>query len=74
MDTGKEMVLRVTAERGRCCGYGLCAQLGPQVYKLDENGLVYMDTETFSMALEEEVREGAAACPAEAIAVELVAA
>lgn len=75
MESGKqEMVLRVTADRSRCCGYGLCAQLGPQVYKLDENGLVYLDSATFGLALEEEVREGAAACPAEAIVVELVAA
>jgi ferredoxin len=72
MSSGKEMVLRITAERSRCCGYGLCAQLGPQIYKLDENGLVYMDSETFSLDLEEEAREGAASCPAEALRVELV--
>lgn len=72
MESKKNMVLRVTVERSKCCGYGLCAQLGPQVYKLDENGLVYIDSETFPMTLEEEVREGAACCPAEALAVELV--
>jgi ferredoxin len=74
MSSTKGMMLRVSAERSRCCGYGLCAQLAPQVYKLDENGLVYMDSETFSLDLEEEAREGAAACPAEAIIVELVSA
>ena len=74
MEPKKGMVLRVTAERSKCCGYGLCAQLGPQVYKLDENGLVYLDAETFPMELEDEVRDGAASCPAEALLVELVSA
>lgn len=72
MSADKELMLRVSTERSKCCGYGLCAQLGPQIYKLDENGLVYLDSDTFPLSLEEEVREGAAACPAEAIVVELV--
>lgn len=74
MSSDTQMILRISAERGKCCGYGLCAQLGPQIYKLDENGLVYLDSDTYSLDLEEEAREGAAACPAEAIVVELVAA
>jgi ferredoxin len=66
------MVLRVSADRSRCCGYGLCAQLCPQIYKLDADGLVYLETDTFPLELEEEAREGAAACPAEALVVESV--
>ncbi len=62
--------LRIVADRSRCCGYGLCAQMCPEVYKLDENGLVYLEAETFDAALEEAAREGAEACPAEAIVVE----
>lgn len=64
--------LRVSADRSRCCGYGLCAQLCPQLYKLDEGGLVYLDTEFVPEGMEEEAREGAAACPAEAILIEEV--
>lgn len=64
--------LRIVADRSRCCGYGLCAQMCPEVYKLDENGIVYLEAETFDLTLEETAREGAAACPAEAIVVELV--
>ncbi len=65
--------LRVVAYRSRCCGYGLCAQVCPQVYKLDADGLVYLDSEVVPPELEEEAREGAAACPAEALLVETVA-
>ncbi|WP_313296104.1 ferredoxin [Diaphorobacter sp.] len=62
--------LRVIVDRGRCCGYGLCAQLCPEVYKLDENGLVYVESERIPDGLEVEAREGAAACPAEALIIE----
>ena len=64
-------VLRVFADRSRCCGYGLCAQVCPQVYKLDADGLVYMESDMVPQGLEEEAREGAAACPAEALHVEV---
>lgn len=69
--TGKPL-LRITADRGRCCGYGLCAQLCPEIYKLDEDGLVVLATDTVPDGLEEAAREGAAACPAEALAIEAV--
>src|SRR5690606_41372557 len=59
-------------DRGRCCGYGLCAQLCPEVYKLDENGLVYVESELIPGGLEEGAREGAAACPAEALVIEAI--
>jgi len=62
--------LRVVADRSRCCGYGLCAQVCPEVYKLDADGLVYLDSDIVPPGLEEEAREGAAACPAEALVVE----
>ncbi|MCY4756577.1 ferredoxin [Pelomonas aquatica] len=64
---------RVIADRSRCCGYGLCAQVCPTVYKLDSDGLVYLDSDLVPAGLEEEAKEGAAACPAEALAVEAVA-
>lgn len=67
------VVLRVSADRSRCCGYGLCAQLCPQVYKLDGDGLVYLEAETISAEFEADAREGAAACPAEALSVEAIA-
>lgn len=69
---GKKIQLRIVADRSRCCGYGLCATICPEVYKLDAEGLVYLDSEFVPEGLEEEAREGAAACPAEALVVEPV--
>lgn len=62
-----KFVFRAVADRGRCCGYGLCAAICPEVYKLDDNGLVYFDDDRIAPELEEAAREGAAACPAEAL-------
>ncbi|TWC40190.1 ferredoxin [Pseudomonas sp. SJZ079] len=61
---------QVVADRSRCCGYGLCAAICPSIYKLDADGLVYLDDKVVPPELEEEAREGAAACPAEAIWLE----
>lgn len=68
--TKNPSAFRVIVERSRCCGYGLCAQLCPEIYKLDENGLVYVESEYVPVGLEEEAKEGAAACPAEALVIQ----
>lgn len=72
-DTSSRGTLRVIVDRSRCCGYGLCAQVCPQVYKLDADGLVFLESDRVPDGLEDEAREGAAACPAEAIAIEEIA-
>lgn len=69
-DNRKTSVFKVIVDRSRCCGYGLCAQLCPDVYKLDENGLVLENSETIPENLVEEAKEGASACPAEALVIE----
>ena len=61
---------KVIIERSRCCGYGLCAAICPDVYKLDANGIVYLENELVPEGMEDAAIEGAAACPAEAIRVE----
>ena len=74
MITETPIQFRVVTDRSRCCGYGLCAVICPQVYKLDAEGMVYVDNELIPADLLEEAKEGAAACPAEAIVVEAIAA
>jgi ferredoxin len=61
--------LRAFADRERCCGYGICMQLCPEVFKADEGGLVYLDSEIVPAGLEEEATEAAASCPAQALRV-----
>jgi ferredoxin len=61
--------LRAFADRERCCGYGICTQLCPEVFKVDADGLVYIENEIVSAALAGEATEAAASCPAQALRV-----
>ena len=61
--------LRAFADRQRCCGYGICVQLCPEVFKIDSGGLVYLENEIVPPALAEEAAEAAASCPAQALSV-----
>ena len=59
--------LKVVIDKAACCGYGLCAEICPQVYKLDEHGMVYVDDEIVPAGLEAEAQEGADSCPQSAL-------
>jgi ferredoxin len=62
-------MLKVVANRSACCGYGVCAEICPEVFQLDDNGIVVLVTDTVPAGLEEKAREGAAACPQNALEV-----
>jgi ferredoxin len=61
--------LRVIADRSACCGYGVCAEICPEIYKVDDLGIVTLLTEVVPAGLEERAREGASACPTGALSV-----
>jgi len=61
--------LKVVIDKAACCGYGLCAEICPEVYKLDKNGIVYVDEALVPPELEDKAREGAEACPQSALAL-----
>ena len=61
--------LKVEVDKKACCAYGLCAEICPDVYKLDENGIVYLENDIVPEGMEELAEEGAAACPQMAIKV-----
>ena len=58
---------KVVINKPACCGYGVCAEICPEVYKLDADGFVYVDNEIVPEGLEESAREGADACPQAAL-------
>ena len=61
--------LKVVISKPACCGYGVCAEICPDVFKLDENGIVYVENEIVPEGLEDLAREGADACPQSALKV-----
>lgn len=64
--------LKVVIDKAACCGYGVCAEICPEVYKLDSNGIVYVDDPVVPDGLEDLAREGCEACPQSALALEEV--
>ena len=59
--------LKVDIAKGACCAYGVCNEICPEIYKLDEIGFVYVEDEMIPKELEAQAREGAMACPASVI-------
>jgi ferredoxin len=62
--------MRAVADRGACCGYGVCHDICPEVFKLDEAGLVYLENEIVPPELLESAKEAAESCPQLALRVE----
>ncbi|MDE2465027.1 MAG: ferredoxin [Alphaproteobacteria bacterium] len=61
---------KVVIDKAACCGYGICAEICPDIYKLDAGGMVYVEEPIVPQGLEEKAREGAEACPQSALAIE----
>lgn len=62
--------MRAVADRGACCGYGVCAEICPEVFKLDDAGLVYLDSDIVPAELVDRAREAAESCPQLALRIE----
>ena len=61
--------VRAVVDRARCCGYTLCAEACPEVYKLDDQGFAFTSDAPIPPELLEKARQGAEACPERAIAL-----
>lgn len=62
--TGSTAVHKVYADTSLCCGYGLCTQICPEIYQLNDQGMVYLATDTVPPQLLDAAVEGAECCPA----------
>jgi ferredoxin len=61
--------VRITADRGRCEGHGLCEEAAPDVYQLDDEAVVVVQHEQVPAALERKAEAGARVCPVAALRV-----
>jgi ferredoxin len=61
---------RAVADRAACCGYGICIQVCPDVYKLDDTGIVVVDDGPIPPELMEAAQEGVESCPQQALKLE----
>jgi ferredoxin len=66
---GAAIRLRVIADRGACCGYGVCAEICPEIYQVDDIGVVRLLSDIVPEGLEVKAKEAAGACPQNALRV-----
>lgn len=63
------MTTTVTIDSEKCCGYGICAEICPSIFKLDEQGFVFIKGQEVPAADVDEAIEAADACPENVIVV-----
>ena len=61
--------MQVSADRDRCEGHGLCADMAPEVYELDDDAVVVVLHEQVPPALERKAEAGARVCPVAALQI-----
>ncbi|MFE2108851.1 ferredoxin [Kitasatospora sp. NPDC059463] len=59
--------VRVSTDRDRCIGAGLCVLTAPDVFEHDDDGLVTLLTPEPPAGLEQDVRLAQQLCPAQAV-------
>ena len=57
---------RIVIDRSLCSGFGSCAEMAPEIFEVDDGGLVSLRVGTSS---DPSVLDAAAACPMAAISV-----
>ena len=62
-------MVRVVIDRSLCSGFGACAELAPEIFEVDDGGLVALRV---GSSADSAVLDAAAACPMAAIVVEEV--
>ena len=61
--------MHVDADRDRCEGHGLCADVAPEVFELDDDAVVVVLHEQVPPALQRKAEAGARVCPVAALRV-----
>ena len=59
--------MRALVDRELCISCGLCAEICPEVFVMDEEMIAQVIAEPVPPEAEEQAREAATACPVEAI-------
>jgi ferredoxin len=63
------MTMKVSVDESKCVGHAQCNAVGPEVYDLDDSGYCLIRNAEVPPELEQAARDGAAACPEQAITV-----
>ena len=61
--------MKVRVDPDACQGHGQCVMVCPEVFRADEQGFSYLESDEVSTALEAAVRKAERQCPERAISV-----
>ena len=59
--------LRVVVDRNLCVGTGMCTSIAPDLFELDDNGVLVLHEERITPRAREEIDDAIACCPVEAL-------
>lgn len=59
--------MRISVDREKCTGLGICESLSPEVFEIDEDGALVLKDETVPDELVDEVRQAVDGCPTAAL-------
>lgn len=59
--------MKITVDRSKCTGLGICESLAPDVFEIDDENNLVLLTETITAELLEGVEEAIRGCPTEAL-------
>jgi len=62
--------MKATINRDTCIGCGLCVDMCPEVFALDDKSIAIVNASSVPSESEEMCRDAAGSCPVEAIGIE----
>ncbi len=62
--------MKVTVDQENCIGCGVCSEMSPDIFELNDEDLAQVTVEQIDANHEEPCREAARECPVEAIIIE----
>lgn len=62
--------MKVRVDREECTGDAICADMCPDVFEIDDEGIAVVLVDTVPKDLEDDVREACDSCPEECIYID----
>jgi ferredoxin len=61
--------MKVTVDRSRCTGLGICESIAPGTFEVDDDGTLEIRTVEISSADLQAVEQAVSSCPTEALSI-----